>query len=44
MIGVFGFLFLLGIVGGTILIVSANKSNKPARKPRKKVLDLDDDD
>ena len=43
MVGVFGFLFLLGIVGGTILIVSANRSNKPARKARKKALDLDED-
>lgn len=43
MVGVFGFLFLLGIVGGTILIVAANKGTKPARKARKRALDLDED-
>ncbi|MDB5313768.1 MAG: hypothetical protein JWO38_7970 [Gemmataceae bacterium] len=44
MIGVFGVLFLLGIVGGTILIISANKAQKAPPRRRRKALDLDDDD
>jgi hypothetical protein len=44
MIGVFGFLFLLGMVGGAFLIIQANKGSKPAKKSRRKALDLDDED
>ena len=44
MIGVFGFLFLLGMVGGAFLIMKANKGSKPAKKSRRRARDLDDED
>jgi hypothetical protein len=42
MLGVFGVMFLLGIIGGICLIVAANRGSKPTRRARRE--DLDDDD
>lgn len=45
MIGVFGLLFVLGIIGGIFLIVSASKgAKKLARKRRRRVRNYDDED
>src|SRR5262249_34950773 len=44
MAGVIGFLFLVGIIGGVVLLVAANKGSKPRKKSRCRHRDEDDDD
>lgn len=44
MVVVIGLLFLAGIIGGTFLIIAANKGSKPKAKRRSRDLDDDDDD